>query len=89
MVDLKDDFVDNVCRHFAMIFHVDSSSNTTLVVTTALGGPILASNVNSSTRLKNSNSSNLKELDPLIFLDALVDVLAHEIGSMQELLLKL
>lgn len=78
LLDPKDDFVVNVCRHFAMVFHVDSSSSTSSAVTTALGGPIPASNVNSSMRPKNSNSSNLKELDPLIFLDALVDVLAEE-----------
>ncbi|KAM6591803.1 hypothetical protein CsatA_014408 [Cannabis sativa] len=78
LLEPKDDFVANVCRHFAMIFHVDSSS-TTSAVNSALGGPMLASNVNAaSSRTKNSNSSNLKELDPLIFLDALVDVLADE-----------
>lgn len=78
--DPKDDFVVNVCRHFAMIFHIDSSSSSTSVSTAALGGPMLSSNANigSSSRSKNSSSSNLKELDPLIFLDALVDVLADE-----------
>ncbi|XP_024180311.1 transformation/transcription domain-associated protein isoform X2 [Rosa chinensis] len=78
--DPKDDFVVNVCRHFAMMFHIDSSSSSTSVSTAALGGPMLSSNVNigSSSRSKNSSSSNLKELDPLIFLDALVDVLADE-----------
>ena len=78
LLDPKDDFVVNVCRHFAMFFHVDSSSSTTYAVTTKLGGPILASNIDTTTRTKNNNSSNLEELDPLVFLDALVDVLAEE-----------
>ncbi|CAL2274022.1 unnamed protein product [Prunus armeniaca] len=78
--DPKDDFVVNVCRHFAMMFHIDSSLTNTAVATATLGGPMLSSNANvgSSSRSKNSSSSNLKELHPLIFLDALVDVLADE-----------
>lgn len=76
--DPKDDFVVNICRHFAMIFHVDYSSANTSAVSAALGGPLLSSNTNISSRSKNSTCSNLKELDPLIFLDALVDVLADE-----------
>lgn len=78
LLDPKDDFVVNVCRHFAMIFHIDSSSGSSSAATTALGGPSVSSNIGSSSRPKNSNSSDLKELDPLIFLDALVDVLAGE-----------
>lgn len=78
LIDPKDDFVVNVCRHFAMIFHVDSPSATTSVVTSGLGGSMLSSNASVSSRSKNSTSSSLKELDPLIFLDALVDVLADE-----------
>ncbi|GMY12228.1 transformation/transcription domain-associated protein-like isoform X1 [Fagus crenata] len=76
--DPKDDFVFNVCRHFAMIFHVDSSSANASTSTAALGGHGLSSNVNLSSRSKNGTCLNLKELDPLIFLDALVDVLADE-----------
>ncbi|KAM1426046.1 hypothetical protein TB2_017954 [Malus domestica] len=78
--DPKDDFVVNVCRHFAMMFHIDSSSTNTSVANAAVGGPMLSSNaqVGSSSRSKINTSSNLKELDPLIFLDALVDVLADE-----------
>ncbi|GKV51280.1 hypothetical protein SLEP1_g57947 [Rubroshorea leprosula] len=82
--DPKDDFVVNVCRHFAMIFHIDHMTTNSLTPSASLGGPILSSNVNasssssSSSRSKVSSSSNLKELDPLIFLDALVDVLADE-----------
>ncbi|KAK6924485.1 PIK-related kinase, FAT, partial [Dillenia turbinata] len=72
--DSKDDFVVNVCRHFAMIFHIDHSSTNT---NTALAGSSLSSNMPFTSRSKNSNS-NLKELDPLIFLDSLVDVLADD-----------
>lgn len=75
LIDSKDDFVVNLSRHFAMIFHVDSSSTSGSAGPSALGGPILAPNSN---RSKNNNSSDLKELDPLIFLDALVDVLSGE-----------
>ena len=78
LIDPKDDFVINVCRHFAMIFHVDSSSSSASAGSSSLGGPLLASNANASSRLKNNNPSDLKELDPQIFLDALVDVLAGE-----------
>ncbi|GLJ07095.1 hypothetical protein SUGI_0058030 [Cryptomeria japonica] len=74
--DPKDDFVPNICRHFAMIFHVDSSppapsvATGQLVSTTGTGG--------SSSKSRSSSHASLKELDPLIFLDALVDVLADE-----------
>ncbi|XVE87428.1 hypothetical protein DITRI_Ditri18aG0116500 [Diplodiscus trichospermus] len=76
--DPKDDFVVNVCRHFAMIFHIDQSSMNASTASSSLGSATLSANVNSSSRSKSSSSSNLKELDPLIFLDALVDVLAGE-----------
>ncbi|XP_075655312.1 uncharacterized protein LOC142625565 isoform X3 [Castanea sativa] len=76
--DHRDDFILNVCRHFAMIFHIDSSSGNSSTSTAALGGPVVSSNVNVSSRSKNGTCLNLKELDPLIFLDALVDVLADE-----------
>ncbi|KAF8377831.1 hypothetical protein HHK36_031216 [Tetracentron sinense] len=76
--DPKDDFVINVCRHFAMIFHIDYYSSNSSVTTGQLGGLMHSSTSNVSSRLKNTTCSNLKELDPLIFLDALVDVLADE-----------
>ncbi|OMO84636.1 hypothetical protein COLO4_21911 [Corchorus olitorius] len=76
--DPKDDFVVNICRHFALTFHIDQASTNASSASSSLGGPMLSSNVNSSSRSKSSSSSNLKELDPLIFLDALVDVLADE-----------
>ncbi|XP_057972938.1 transcription-associated protein 1-like isoform X2 [Malania oleifera] len=76
--DPKDDFVVNVCRHFAMLFHVDYSSTNASISTAALAGSLLSSNENVNSRSKTSTCSNLKELDPLIFLDALVDVLADE-----------
>ncbi|XP_040962395.1 transformation/transcription domain-associated protein [Gossypium hirsutum] len=66
--DPKDDFVTNICRHFAMTFHMDQSSTNASTVSSSVG----------SSRSRSTSSSNLKELDPLIFLDALVDVLADE-----------
>lgn len=77
LLEPKDDFIVNICRHFAMIFHIENLSSNTSNATAAVGGPILSSSANVSGRSKN-RSSNLKELDPLIFLDALVDVLADE-----------
>ncbi|XVF62182.1 hypothetical protein PTKIN_Ptkin08bG0196500 [Pterospermum kingtungense] len=76
--DPKDDFVANICHHFAMTFHIDQSSKNASTASSSLGGSMLSSNVNSSSWSKSSSSPNLKELDPLIFLDALVDVLADE-----------
>ncbi|XP_010268349.1 PREDICTED: transformation/transcription domain-associated protein-like [Nelumbo nucifera] len=76
--DPNDDFVLNVCHHFAMIFHVDSSSSNSSIASGQLVGPVLASTNNSGSRSRTTTRSNLKELDPLIFLDALVDVLADE-----------
>ena len=67
LIDPKDDFVINVCRHFAMIFHVDSSSSSASAGSSSLGGPLLASNANASSRLKNNNPSDLKELDSLLY----------------------
>ncbi|KAH1158068.1 hypothetical protein GLYMA_11G077000v4 [Glycine max] len=76
LTDPTDDFVVNICRHFAVIFHIDSSSSN--VSAAALGGSSLSNSVHVGSRLKSNACSNLKELDPLIFLDALVDVLADE-----------
>ncbi|GAB2282828.1 hypothetical protein Dimus_017364 [Dionaea muscipula] len=76
--DPRDDFVINICHHFAMIFHVDHALASNSATPIAVGGSMHFSNVNISTRAKSNMSSNLKELDPLIFLDALVDVLADE-----------
>ncbi|CAI0392859.1 unnamed protein product [Linum tenue] len=74
--DPGDDFVVNVCRHFAMIFHIDHTPTNSSHVTSIVGGSMAPSNLNSRSRSK--CCSNLKELDPLIFLDALVEVLASE-----------
>ncbi|KAK8962950.1 hypothetical protein KSP40_PGU020559 [Platanthera guangdongensis] len=74
--DLGDEYVVNICRHFAMLFHVDCSVNSSVTVGQHISS-MLSTNVNLSSRSRNS-TSNLKELDPLIFLDALVDVLADE-----------
>ncbi|GJV98986.1 nucleotide-binding alpha-beta plait domain-containing protein [Tanacetum coccineum] len=51
---------------------------TIIAATIFLGGPLLSSNTSNSFKSRNGSSSNLKELDPLIFLDALVEVLADE-----------
>lgn len=76
--DPKDDFVINVCRHFAMIFHIDHSSPSSSTTLGHLVGSVLSASSSINSRSRSSGSSNLKELDPLIFLDALVDVLADE-----------
>lgn len=76
LLDSNDDFVVNICRHFALMFHVDHLSNSP--ITSTSGGPMLSSNTNISSRPRSSTGSNLRELDPLIFLDAVVDVLADE-----------
>ncbi|OIV92684.1 hypothetical protein TanjilG_18035 [Lupinus angustifolius] len=76
LTDTADDFVINICRHFAVIFHIDSSSSN--VSATSLGGSSISNNVHDGFRPKTNACSNLKELEPLIFLDALVDVLAAE-----------
>ncbi|XP_076887806.1 uncharacterized protein LOC143538050 [Bidens hawaiensis] len=83
LIDPKDEYVANICRHFAIIFHLENSSTNAPVSAIPLGGPLLSSNTNNSLKQRNGNSSNLKELDlkeldPLIFLDALVEVLADE-----------
>ncbi|KAJ4714223.1 transformation/transcription domain-associated protein-like [Melia azedarach] len=73
----EDDFIANICRHFAILFHIDHTSTNGSIPTSGLGGSVLSSNVIASSRSKNG-TTNLKELDPLIFLDALVDVLTDE-----------
>lgn len=78
LVDPKDEYVVNVCRHFAIIFHMETLSANTSLPTIPLGGPVLSSNPSLSSKPRSGNCSNLKELDPLIFLDALVEVLANE-----------
>uniref|UniRef100_A0A7I4F837 Non-specific serine/threonine protein kinase n=1 Tax=Physcomitrium patens TaxID=3218 RepID=A0A7I4F837_PHYPA len=74
--DGKDDFAANICRHFAMIFHVESAANNP----GGNSGPhtVTASGVPNARTRSNRAQANLKELDPLIFLDALVAVLADE-----------
>ncbi|XP_022879771.1 transcription-associated protein 1-like isoform X2 [Olea europaea var. sylvestris] len=74
--DPKDDYVVHICHHFAMIFHVESPTGLTSISVSSLGGPVLPTNSNVSSKPRNSIS--LKELDPLVFLDALVEVLADE-----------
>lgn len=79
LLDPKDDFIISVCRHFAIIFHVESTSSTqTSANSSSLGGPLLAPTSTAPPKWRHNTPSNLKELDPLIFLDALVDVLADE-----------
>lgn len=72
--DPTDEYIVDVCHHFAIIFHIEYGSTKNLNSTDPLGSPVLSS----STKSRNSISSNLKELDPIIFLDAIVDVLADE-----------
>lgn len=72
----NDEFIGHICRHFAIIFHIDSPAVQSSVASTSRGGPMLASSSNTGTKLRQNPS--LKELDPLIFLDALVEVLADE-----------
>ncbi|RYQ79865.1 hypothetical protein Ahy_Scaffold1g106653 isoform A [Arachis hypogaea] len=43
LTDPADDFVVNICRHFAVIFHIDSSSGN--LSAAALGGSLLSNNV--------------------------------------------
>ncbi|XP_031107078.1 transformation/transcription domain-associated protein-like [Ipomoea triloba] len=76
--DPKDEYVVNVCRHFAILFHVDSFAAHASVSAAPLGVSGLSSTPSITAKSRYSASSNLKELDPLIFLDALVDVLADE-----------
>lgn len=72
--DPKDESVVNICRHFAILFHIENASGNTSSSSATLGGSLLSS----STKSRNNSSTNLKELDPMIFLDALVEVLADE-----------
>ncbi|XP_051127175.1 transcription-associated protein 1-like isoform X2 [Andrographis paniculata] len=74
--EAKDEYVGHICRHFAMIFHTEGPAVQTSMTTTSLGGSMLASSSNMGSKLRHTNS--LKELDPLIFLDALVELLADE-----------
>ncbi|CAN4078750.1 unnamed protein product [Withania somnifera] len=76
--DSKDEYVINICRHFAIIFHIESSSAHGTLSAAPIGASVLSSSTIISTKSRYSTSSNLKELDPLIFLDALVDVLSGE-----------
>ncbi|XP_008795100.2 transformation/transcription domain-associated protein-like [Phoenix dactylifera] len=76
--DTNDEFIVNVCRHFAMLFHVEYSSANSSPTVGHHVGSVLSSGSSMSSRSRGSTSSNLKELDPLIFLDALADVLASD-----------
>lgn len=75
LTDEKDDFVVDLCRHFAMLFHIDSSSSSQSGYVQPVGSS-LSSSIGS--RSRNNSSSNLRELDPLIFMDSLVEVLSSE-----------
>ncbi|CAL9045632.1 unnamed protein product [Musa banksii] len=75
--DTKDEFLVNVCRHFALLFHVECSSSNLSGTTGQHVGSMISSSSGMTSRSRGS-TSNLKELDPLIFLDALVEVLASE-----------
>ncbi|WVZ66880.1 hypothetical protein U9M48_016041 [Paspalum notatum var. saurae] len=75
--DEKDDYVVKICQHFAMLFHVDSPSSSHSGFMQPIGSS-LASSSSMGSRSRSNTSSNLRELDPLIFLDALVEVLSGE-----------
>ena len=83
--DPDDDFVPNICRHFAMLFTVEPPNPP--------GGRGAPREVPAPPPGKRGGakqeglgpaaasimaSANLKELDPVLFLDALVAVLADE-----------
>ncbi|KAL0449733.1 UNVERIFIED_CONTAM: putative transcription-associated protein 1 [Sesamum latifolium] len=74
--DPKDEYIGHICRHFAIIFHVESPAAQTSISATSTGGPMISSSSSMSSKLR--HNTYLKELDPLIFLDALVEVLADE-----------
>lgn len=74
--DEKDDYVVDICRHFAMLFHVDSPSSSQSGFMHPIGSSLPSIIMGSRSRC--NTSSNLRELDPLIFLDALVEVLSSE-----------
>ncbi|GJY95029.1 DNA polymerase alpha catalytic subunit [Tanacetum coccineum] len=80
-IDPKDDYVTNVFRHVAIIFHLENSSTNTPILAIFLGGPLLSSNTSNTFKSRNGSSSNLKELDPLIFLDALVSSWPVQMGG--------
>ncbi|KAL0350433.1 UNVERIFIED_CONTAM: Transformation/transcription domain-associated protein [Sesamum radiatum] len=74
--DPKDEYISHICRHFAIIFHVESPAAQTSISATSAGGPMISSSSTMSSKLR--HNTYLKELDPLIFLDALVEILADE-----------
>ncbi|KAK1363493.1 Histone acetyltransferase SAGA, TRRAP/TRA1 component, PI-3 kinase superfamily [Heracleum sosnowskyi] len=71
LFDTPDDYVASICHHFAILFYIENDSSKSSSVTAPL--------VDSSGGMSGCcSSSNLMELDPTIFLDAIVDVLADE-----------
>ncbi|CAH9105798.1 unnamed protein product [Cuscuta europaea] len=75
--DPKDEYVVCVCRHFAILFHIESFAAHSSVSAAPLSMSVLSSTPSTIAKFR-YGPSNLKELDPLIFLDALVEVLADE-----------
>lgn len=75
LLEPKDEYVSHICRHFAIIFHFESPTTQSSISASSVGGPMLS---NSNMSLKLRHNTSLKELDPLIFLDALVEVLSDE-----------
>lgn len=73
LLEPKDEFVVNVCRHFAMMLHI-----TWVMKFSGAENSQSGSGHASIKRSKTSPSSNLKELDPLVFLDALVGALSDD-----------
>ena len=61
-------FCRRCLRHFTLMFHVNFSAS--IFTTSTIGRSMLSSNANVGHRSRSTTCSNLKELDPLIFLDA-------------------
>ncbi|CAH9116378.1 unnamed protein product [Cuscuta epithymum] len=78
LYDPKDEYVVGVCRHFAILFHIESFAAYGSVSAAPLSMSVLSSTPSTIAKFRYGLSSNLKELDPLIFLDALLEVLADE-----------
>ncbi|VFQ99863.1 unnamed protein product [Cuscuta campestris] len=76
--DPKDEYVVCVCRHFAVLFHVENVAAHSSVPAAQISMSMLSNTSSITAKPRFGSSSNLKELDPLIFLDALVEVLANE-----------
>ncbi|KAL2487171.1 Solute carrier family 40 protein [Abeliophyllum distichum] len=53
LCDSKDEYIAHVCRHFAMIFHMDCQASQPSTSASSLGGSVLSSNTNMSSKSRN------------------------------------